>query len=294
MRAGIMRLTVAAACCLAGLTSAAPGHVQGYRFQIVTGDDTSVTHRIAGDLYQRLAPTFAGFRTELAQQRRLVLVAIGPTALRDAAMRPCDCVVIAAFTSSQVWRDVMAQVPPARAAAMTAIYAEPAPADQLALIARLYHRPARVAAIVANPRFIPQGLQGAADVYTLTEGDDINLLLNRIARTDVLLALPDNSVFNAENIRNILLSTYRHKQAVIGFSSDMVRAGALASTYSEIEDIDAQVAETIARFVATGVLPTPQFPRYFRTIVNDGVARSLDVQVDHAAREFARRPPLTP
>jgi hypothetical protein len=286
-------MAVAVACCMAGGADSA-AHTQGYRFQIVTADDSSVTHRIADDLYKRLVPTFAGFRTELAQQRRMVLVAIGPTALRDAAMRPCDCVVIAAFTSSQVWRDVMAHVPPARAAAMTAIYAEPSPADQLALIARLYHRPARVAAIVADPRFSAPGLQGAADLVTLAEGDDINRLLNRIARTEVLLALPDNAVFNAENIRNILLSTYRHKQAVIGFSSDMVRAGALASTYSEIEDIDAQVAETAARFVATGELPAPQFPRYFRTSVNEGVARSLDVNIDSAARNFARRPAPTP
>ena len=295
MRALCLRLAFAAACVAAGAACAAPGNAaQGYRFQIVTGDDSSVTRRIADDLYKRLVPIFAGYRTELAQRRRMVLVAIGPTALRDAALRPCDCVVIAAFTSSQVWRDVMAQVAPARAASMTAIYAEPAPADQLALIARLYRRPARVAAIVADPRFFAATLAGAADLYAFAEGDDINRLLNRIAQTEVLLALPDNVVFNAENIRNILLSTYRHKQAVIGFSSDMVRAGALASTYSDIEDINVQVAETAAQFAATGTLPAPQFPRYFQTVINEGVARSLDVNVDSAARSFARRPALTP
>jgi hypothetical protein len=290
-----LRWIVALAACAGGLAGAAQSEAtQGYRFQIVTGDDSSATRRIADDLYKRLVPTFAGFRTELAQRRRLVLVAVGPTALRDAALRPCDCVVIAAFTSSQVWRDVMAQVPPARAASMTAIYAEPAPADQLKLIALLYHRPARVAAIVADPRFFSATLGGAADLYAFAEGDDINRLLNRIAQTDVLLALPDNAVFNAENIRNILLSTYRHKQAVVGFSSDMVRAGALASTYSDIEDINAQVAETAAHFVATGSLPAPQFPHYFRTVVNEGVAQSLDVTVDSTARNFSRRPPLKP
>jgi hypothetical protein len=188
----------------------------------------------------------------------------------------------------------MAQVPPARAASMTAIYAEPAPADQLQLISLLYHRPARVAAIVADPRFFAATLAGSADLYAFAEGDDINRLLNRIAQTEVLLALPDNAVFNAENIRNILLSTYRHKQAVIGFSSDMVRAGALASTYSDIEDINVQVAETAAHFVVTGSLPAPQFPRYFRTVINEGVAQSLDVTVDGTARNFARRPSLKP
>lgn len=293
-----MRLLPLLVCLLFAGGAAGAVHAaskeQGYRFQIVTGDDGSVTRRIADDLYKRLVPTFAGFRTELAQRRRMVLVAIGPAALRDAAMRPCDCVVIAAFTSSQVWRDVMAQVAPARAASMTAIYAEPAPSDQLQLISLLYGRPARVAAIVADPRFFAPILGGATDLYAFSEGEDINRLLNRIAQTEVLLALPDNAVFNAENIRNILLSTYRHKQAVIGFSSDMVRAGALASTYSDIDDINEQVAETVARFVASGELEAPQFPRYFRTVVNEGVARSLDVHVGSAARNFSRRPRREP
>jgi ABC-type uncharacterized transport system substrate-binding protein len=121
-------------------------------------------------------------------------------------------------------------------------------------------------------------------------GADINRLLNQIAQTDVLLALPDSTVYSTESIRNILLSTYRHKQGVIGFSSDMVKAGALATTYSDIEDIDAQVAEIASAYVAGGELSPPQFPRYFRTIVNEGVARSLDLTVGDEVRSFARRP----
>ena len=116
-------------------------------------------------------------------------------------------------------------------------------------------------------------------------------VLARIGRSEVLLALPDSAVYNPENIRNILLSTYRRKQAVIGFSSDMVKVGALATTYSEIEDINAQVAEMAASFVATGDLPPPQFPRYFRTAINEGVARSLDIAVSDEARRFARARP---
>jgi ABC-type uncharacterized transport system substrate-binding protein len=176
--------------------------------------------------------------------------------------------------------------------ASTAVYAEPAPGDQLRLAALLYRRPVRVAAILgADTAFLRPALE--ADKVTVLDagsGDDINRLLNQIAQTDALLALPDNAVYNTENIRNILLSTYRHKQGVIGFSSDMVKAGALATTYSEIEDIDAQVAEIASAYVAGGELAPPQFPRYFRTIVNEGVARSLDLVVGDEVRGFARRP----
>ena len=42
--------------------------------------------------------------------------------------------------------------------------------------------------------------------------------------------------------------------------------------------------------IVTGNLPPPQFPRYFRTVVNEGVARSLDVRVTDNARRFANLP----
>lgn len=269
--------------------------VTGFRSQIITGDDSEVTRRIAEDLYKRLLPTFAAFRTELAQRHRMLYVAIGPAALRDAISRRCDCVVISAFTSSQVWRALTSKLSPGRTVRHTAVYAEPAPADQLRLAALLYGRPPRVGAILGRETaFLRPALDADVDVQFFAPGDDINHTLNQMTRAEVLLALPDGDVYNPENVRNILLSTYRRKQGVIGFSADMVKVGALATTYSEIEDINTQVAEIAANFVATGELAAPQFPRYFRTVVNEGVARSLDLRVTGEARNFARLPARQP
>ncbi len=290
------------ACLAIALAIIVPAHAarydpaQGFRFQIVSTDDSAVTRRIVDDLSRRLVPVFAGFRTELAQRRRMVYVAVGPDALRDVAARRCDCVVVSAFTSSQVVRAIQAALPAQQAAAITAVYAEPAPADQLRLAALLYRRPVRLAAILSpDTAFLKPALAaggpGRVTVLDAAAGEDINRLLNQIAQTDALLALPDSAVYNAENFRNILLSTYRHKQGVIGFSSDMVKAGALATTYSEVEDINAQVEELVTGYVAGGELPAPQFPHYFRTVVNEGVARSLDLDVTDAVRGFARPAP---
>jgi ABC-type uncharacterized transport system substrate-binding protein len=266
--------------------------VQGFRFQIITGDDSAVTHRIAEDLYKRLVPTFAAFRTELAQKRRMLYVAVGPTALRDALSRRCDCVVISAYTSSQVWRGLTARLPKPRRAAVTAVYAEPAPIDQMRLAELLYGRPVRVGVLLGpDTAFLRPALHEATEIQMFTPGDDLNHTLNSMTRAETLLALPDSDIYNAENVRNILLSTYRRKQGVIGFSADMVKVGALATTYSEVEEINAQVAEIAADFVRTGELGAPQFPRYFRTIINEGVASSLDVRVTEAARNFARPAP---
>ena len=297
--AALSVLALLAGPAQAGTGQAAPSRpdtprddeVTGFRFQILTGDDSEVTRRIAEDLYKRLVPTFAAFRTELAQRRRMLYVAIGPTALRDALARRCDCVIISAFTSSQVWRALTAKAAGNRTAMLTAVYAEPAPADQLRLAALLYGRPVRVGAILGrDTAFLRTALESEVEVQPFAAGDDINHTLNGMTRAEVLLALPDGDVYNPENVRNILLSTYRRKQGVIGFSADMVKVGALATTYSEIEDINTQVAEIASSFVATGELAPPQFPRYFRTVVNEGVARSLDVRVTDSARRFARHP----
>jgi hypothetical protein len=288
-----LRALIAGLLLCAGAAAApAPAPVSGYRFQILTGDESGITVRIAEDLYKRLVPTFAAFRTELAQRRRMVYIAIGPDALRKAAAQHCDCVVISAFTASQVWRAVVDRLPPGHARLMTAVYAEPAPADQVRLATLLYRRPVRVAAILGpDTGFLQPALLGQADVLQAGREDDVDDVLARAKRSEVLLALPDSAIYNPENIRNILLSTYRRKQAVIGFSADMVKVGALATTYSEIEDINAQVAEMAASFVASGELPAPQFPRYFRTAINEGVARSLDILVTNEARRFARARP---
>jgi hypothetical protein len=274
------------------LTGARAEEAQGFRFHIVTGDDSGITRHIADDLYKRLSPFAASYRTELAQRRRMVYIAIGPVALREVLARKTDAVVISAFTASQVWRATVQEAAPARAAAMTAVYAEPAPADQLRLIALLYKRPVKIAAIVSRDAgFLKPVLRGAGEIEELGPNDSINRALEHIAQADVLLAMPDNGVYNTESIRNVLVSTYPHKQGVIGFSADMVKAGALASTYSDIEDIDAQIAEMVSAFIATGELAAPQFPRYFKTIVNEGVARSLDLDVGDDVRGFARKPP---
>lgn len=293
------RLSALALALLAGGAAGAAvpvplgGDQAGFRFQIVTADETSVTRRIAEDLYKRLVPIFGGFRTELAQKRRLVYVTIGPVALRNTAARKCDCVIIAAYTSSQVWRAITAELPAARLYNMTAIYGEPGPADQLKLVSLLYRRPVRVAAIIsADTAYLKPLLDGAVpvEIEDYNAGADINYALNRVGQAQVLLAMPDRTVYSAENFRNILLSTYRHNQGVIGFSADMVRAGALATTFSNIEHINAHIADLANDFVATGDLPPPQFPRYFRTIVNEGVARSLQVAVSDDARKFGREP----
>ena len=100
MRIRVLRWPALALALAVAAPLAQAREVHGFRFHIVTGDDSAQTRRIADDLSKRLVPLSAMFRTELAQRRRMVYIAIGPVALRDVAHRKDDCVVISAFTSS--------------------------------------------------------------------------------------------------------------------------------------------------------------------------------------------------
>jgi hypothetical protein len=271
------------------LSVAAPA----YGFQIVSDDDSRLTRQIVEDLTVRLKWTMAAFIPSSN-----IYITIGPSALRAQLARPSDGVIIAAYTSGAVFRSLLAAAPKAQRSRTTALYAEPSPADQLRLIGMLYKRPVRIAALVGRQsgqlasQLREQASHDGVDLHIEPmDAQDLNLALAQLGKTQVLLAVPDHSVYHTESIRNILLTTYRRNVGVIGFSSDMVNAGALASTYSDIEDINTQLAEMVAEMAGAGTLPAQQYPRYFKVKVNEGIARSLGVQVDTAVLALSRQRP---
>lgn len=104
----------------------------------------------------------------------------------------------------------------------------------------------------------------------------LNLLLPRV---DVLLALPDATLYNRENIRTLLATTYRYRRPLIGYSAALIKAGALGAVFST----PAQIARQAAELVAAGLpLPPPGPPRYFDIAVNESVAQGLDLSIADA------------
>jgi len=115
---------------------------------------------------------------------------------------------------------------------------------------------------------------------TLSEEDNPMLKLQSlIAGSDVVLTLPDKSLFNRTTAKWILYISFRQGIPLIGFSDKYVAAGALAAVYSDPADIGQQTAEILARWFASGILPKAQFPRYFKVATNPVAARSLHIEL---------------
>jgi ABC-type uncharacterized transport system substrate-binding protein len=94
-------------------------------------------------------------------------------------------------------------------------------------------------------------------------------------RSDVLLMSTDPEIYNKNTIRSILLSSYRHRLPVIGFSKSLTHAGAIAAIYSEPEQISQQAVKISLQILRGETAEKTYSPDDFSVSVNFQVARSL-------------------
>jgi len=103
-----------------------------------------------------------------------------------------------------------------------------------------------------------------------------------LSGVDVLLALPDAAIYNADTARLILLTSYRQSKPVIGPDDVFVRAGSLASVQPSAEGLVRSTASLLQATVVGEPLPEPRYASLMVS-VNRHVARSYgvgDVDID--------------
>ncbi len=112
----------------------------------------------------------------------------------------------------------------------------------------------------------------------LNEGERLAIPLeNVLTEADLLLAIPDPQVLNSNTAQSLLLTSYRYRDPVVGYSRSLTRAGALLSLHSSPAQIGRQTGEWILGAL-TGPsvrLPASSYPAYFSVSINEQVARSL-------------------
>ena len=120
----------------------------------------------------------------------------------------------------------------------------------------------------------------AVNIGTVDSAGQLSIRLKEIlSDSDLLLAQPDNSIFNSKTVKNILLTSYRSRKPVIGFSKSFTKAGALASIYST----PTQIAETATSIIDNYVISGNRFSRKenypddFEISINRQVFRALDM-----------------
>jgi putative ABC transport system substrate-binding protein len=128
---------------------------------------------------------------------------------------------------------------------------------------------------VARDRKLRPGIENVS-----TEGEIYPAIQRLFPDGGVLLATPDTTIFNTQTIPNIILSAYRFRVPVVGFSQGSVKSGALIALFSTPAHLGIQSAEIASKLLGGAALPAPQFPRLFSVGINAVVARSLGIELD--------------
>lgn len=115
---------------------------------------------------------------------------------------------------------------------------------------------------------------------------DSKALRQVLENSDFLFGIDDPHIYNRQTIKNLLLSSYSHQRALIGPTASFVRAGALASTYSD----QANWLDTLDEFLdkPPSQWPREHYPTRFNVQSNRQVARALGITLPDDA-ELARR-----
>ena len=175
-------------------------------------------------------------------------------------------------------------------AKISLLWSDPPLARQLNLIASILPQAKRIGVLYGtDSEFLlpelreyatPMGLEIVPQLW-----DNINdsrPLQNLFKNSDVLLGLDDPQLYNPKTVKNLLLSSYAQQLPLVGPNAGFVKAGSLASTYSDQADwLD--VLDRLLDHPPTS-WPRSLYPEHFKVVGNPQVARSLGIeQVDEVA-----------
>jgi len=217
-----------------------------------------------------------------------LIVAVGMKAAESAAAQT-DTPVLVVMVPRMGYADLRTQARKKNSApAISAIYLNQPWARQLdflraALPARrriglLYSPDTRID--VARLRQDIASRDGSLVAQPVRSAEDLYASLETVlGKSDVLLAVPDSTIYSSNNIRNILLTSYRYRIPLIGLSQPYVNAGALCAIFSTPEQLAEQASSAVILFARTGQLPDSQYPAAFTIAVNQQVARSLGIEL---------------
>lgn len=177
-----------------------------------------------------------------------------------------------------------------RPAQLSLLWSDPAPARQLRLIRLLMPQAQRVGVLYdEHSQFLLDELRHAATPLGLEivgqawpDNRDNRPLLTLLQHSDLLFGLNDDDLFNQRTAKNLLLTSYAQQRAMIGPSASFVRAGSLASVYSDQQDWLHSLDQLLDQPPQSW--PRSAYPAYFKVLGNRQVARALAIELADDAR----------
>jgi hypothetical protein len=119
-------------------------------------------------------------------------------------------------------------------------------------------------------------------IVNVADFDNINQALYHVLKdTRLLLGSYDDEIYNAKNIKNILITSYRQQKVLVGPSRAYLKAGSFATTFSDLSHIAQRILDIIQHHKKTGLWLKTGYNPYYRILFNSQVARSLNIRVSN-------------
>ncbi len=223
----------------------------------------------------------------LGKQSDLV-IAIGPQAFDEMLNLHGLSPVLAVFVSNSTFIDIQKNHPTLSNKQYSAIFSEPDPYKQVAL-AKLLFGVSASSVIVNSPSVesIIEDYRKAARLFgvylDVIDSDNINstsYFIRATKNASSLFLIKDKSLFEHVPLDKILLLSYDiNRQGVIGYSSGIVNNGAIATTYSSIDNIAHAIFIQSENIKLKNSLSPPHHTNSFEVSLNKYVIRSLNLQM---------------
>jgi ABC-type uncharacterized transport system substrate-binding protein len=268
--------------------------VQAAVVAVVLSDDSAPYHEASDAIEVALRPQHTIIKvlsdklaiSGSALSRASLLVTVGVKAADQIAGQGGNTPVLAVLVTEDWYQNQGRAKLAAGGRNAGAIVLEQPFSRQFRLVRSAFPKATKVGVVVGRKNAgLLDDLQTAAEAENLTlvdavaESEDalVATIGQVLKEADLLLAVPDAEVLNRNTVPSVLMTTYRYRDPVVGYSKALSRAGALVSLYSSPEQIGRQAGEVAARTLNGGKLSGMQWPRYFSVSVNEHVARSLGI-----------------
>ena len=216
-----------------------------------------------------------------------IIIALGEKALDGVLHGTGNSPVIGVFISKESYNETIKRV--TNNERTTAIYSDPSPKRQIALNKVIFGSQYPMGIIYSN--------ESKHDYYDITQfansiGVQVQpISINKYAhpseisrefkKIKTLLLQKDKHLFDNISLDTLIFLAYDlNSVGIIGYSSDVVKSGALATTYTPLSDMSKSVEDMIIRMTKSNHVPPPEYPKYYKVIVNKYVSRSLNSITD--------------
>ncbi len=205
------------------------------------------------------------------------MVTMGPDALAWRLQQPGSEPTIATYVSQQNLGQTDAALPEH----LQVLLSNPEPGRQIELARRILPRLRSIGVLYSDlSRMQMEAWAAEADAAGLelhsahisSPRDLGRRVAELLERSDILMAVDDPGIYNADNLKVLLLTSYRRSKVLIGPGPAFIPAGSLSTTYSTPADTARSVAERFAGAWEPGGMT---YPDHFSVSSNQHVARSL-------------------